>query len=332
MDRAVAIMAEPCAGRQPDESGGAPCLQTSVGRNVVHSSLDLARSRNDQPSNLHRYHRRRSRGHRHARHPRRGASALRTRRCSRATMPPAIAALTPMTRRREADHGRRATCAHRQGHCGSWGSRVSTRSCSRAERRSTTSRTSAGVLSERMLALIIPTKGTPFIVCPKFEEERAMEQVRTGPLDKGTEVHTWEEDESPSALIADGLRARGLATGHVRHRGDGPVRVLEQRRHCAADAPPDERHAGHRRLSWREVGGASSRSCDTPVQVTHKAYEAAWKSLADGMTQTQFAGLVVDGPPATWLPGLGRRAGRSSTRRCRMARRRRRWSSEGRSC
>jgi hypothetical protein len=33
-------------------------------------------------------------------------------------------------------------------------------------------------------------KGTPFIVCPKFEEERAMEQVRTGPLDKGTEVHT----------------------------------------------------------------------------------------------------------------------------------------------
>jgi len=68
-------------------------------------------------------------------------------------------------------------------------------------------------LSERMLALILPVKGTPFIVCPKFEEERAMEQVRTGPLDKGTEVRTWEEDESPSALIADGLRSRGFATG-----------------------------------------------------------------------------------------------------------------------
>ena len=64
-------------------------------------------------------------------------------------------------------------------------------------------------VSERMLALILPVKGTPFIVCPKFEEGRAMEQVERGPLDKGTEVHTWEEDESPSALIAEGFDRAG---------------------------------------------------------------------------------------------------------------------------
>ena len=146
-------------------------------------------------------------------------------------------------------------------------------------------------LSERMLALIIPTKGTPFIVCPKFEEERAMEQVRTGPLDKGTEVHTWEEDESPAALIADGLRSRGLATSSlgieetVRYVFSNNVATALPTLRLTSGTPVT---AGCRGIK-SETELALMRHAN---QVTHKAYEAAWKSLADGMTQTQFAGLV----------------------------------------
>ena len=146
-------------------------------------------------------------------------------------------------------------------------------------------------VSERMLALIIPTKGTPFIVCPKFEEERAMEQVRTGPLDKGTEVHTWEEDDSPAALIADGLRARGLATGTlgieetVRYVFSNHVATALPTLRLTSATPVT---AGCRGVK-SEAELALMRHAN---QVTHKAYEAAWKSLADGMTQTQFAGLV----------------------------------------
>ena len=146
-------------------------------------------------------------------------------------------------------------------------------------------------LSERMLALVIPVKGTPFIVCPKFEEGRAMEQVRTGPLDQGTEVHTWEEDESPSALVAGGLRARGLATGTLGIEetvrfvfSDNVAKALPSLK-LASGTPVT---AGCRAVK-SDAELALMRHASA---VTLKAYEAAWKSLADGMTQTEFARLV----------------------------------------
>lgn len=61
--------------------------------------------------------------------------------------------------------------------------------------------------------MIIPVKGSAFLVTPKFEEDRALEQTRAGPLGAGTEVLAWEEDESPYVLVASGLRSRGIATG-----------------------------------------------------------------------------------------------------------------------
>src|SRR4030095_8102503 len=46
--------------------------------------------------------------------------------------------------------------------------------------------------SERMFALVIPQSGELAWVCPKFEEERALELIKFG-----KDVRTWEEDESP---------------------------------------------------------------------------------------------------------------------------------------
>ena len=37
-------------------------------------------------------------------------------------------------------------------------------------------------LSERLTGVVIPKSGNAFIVTPKFEEERTLEQARTGPL------------------------------------------------------------------------------------------------------------------------------------------------------
>src|SRR5260221_10556187 len=67
---------------------------------------------------------------------------------------------------------------------------------------------------ERLFACVIPVKGEPFFVCPAFEEDRAREQIALGPFGGGrADVRTWNEDESPYALVARGLKDRGVVTG-----------------------------------------------------------------------------------------------------------------------
>jgi len=63
--------------------------------------------------------------------------------------------------------------------------------------------------SERLFAMVLPAKGEPAFCAPKFEEGRAREQVGDAKL------LTWEEHESPFALIGDILRSGGMTTGTI---------------------------------------------------------------------------------------------------------------------
>jgi Xaa-Pro dipeptidase len=147
-------------------------------------------------------------------------------------------------------------------------------------------------LSERMTAVIIPVRGDAFIVTPKFEEERTLEQARTGPLGASTRVMTWEEDESPSAMVAKGLRDAGISTGTL--GVEETVRFVFS--NMVATAAPTIRITSGTPVSagCRMVKDQHELALmRLASQVTLKAYEAAWKALADGMTQTQFADLVA---------------------------------------
>jgi len=147
-------------------------------------------------------------------------------------------------------------------------------------------------LSERMTAVIIPVKGNAFIVTPRFEEERTLEQARTGPLGAGTQVMTWEEDESPSALVAQGLRAAGIASGAlgveetVRFVFSNMVGTAAPAIRITSGTPVT---AGCRMVKDQHELALMRLAS----QVTLKAYEAAWTSLTDGMSQDQFADLVA---------------------------------------
>ena len=157
-------------------------------------------------------------------------------------------------------------------------------------------------LSERLLALVVPKSGRAFLVCPAFEEERAREQVAEGPLHGDVDFATWQEDESPYRLVADRLRARGFATGHLG--------MEETLRFVFADGVA-------------QVAPALSVVSGTPVtagcravkdaheielmrlasDVTVKAYEAAYRGLTDGMTQDRFAELVSLAHRGLGFPG-----------------------------
>ena len=145
-------------------------------------------------------------------------------------------------------------------------------------------------LSERLLAAVIPVKGAPFLVTPKFEEERAMEQAHLGPLGQDATVYAWEEHEDPYAFMAKGLRERGLATATI----GAEETVRFQFSDGAAHIPQVKVVSGTPiSAGCRMVKDAHELALMRHAsQVTLKAYEAAYKSLKAGMTQDDFGELV----------------------------------------
>lgn len=147
-------------------------------------------------------------------------------------------------------------------------------------------------LSERLFALVIPVRGTAFVVCPSFEEDRAREQLGQGPLGPdGTDVLTWEEHESPYRLVASGLSARGMATGVIGMEetvrfvfADGVAQAAPALR-VVSGTPVTAGCRG--RKDAHEVALMRHASA-----VTLKAYEAAYLAVEDGMSQRRFAQLV----------------------------------------
>ena len=146
-------------------------------------------------------------------------------------------------------------------------------------------------LSERLLAVILPREGAPFIVCPSFERDRAEEQISEGPLaGSGTDVMTWHEHENPYALVARGLRAR---------QATGTVGVEETVRWVFSDGIAGALPSVTLRSATPVTAGC--RGIKSPAElglmrlaseVTWKAYKAAFESLQDGMTQDDFGRLV----------------------------------------
>jgi Xaa-Pro dipeptidase len=137
--------------------------------------------------------------------------------------------------------------------------------------------------SERMFAVVIPARGELAWVCPKFEEERARELIRIG-----TDIRTWEEDESPYKRVAELLRDRGIRTG--------TIGIEERVRFFLYDgirlAAPALKFVDATPVT------AECRMFKSPAElalmqiandITIVAYKATRDSMKDGMTQGEFA-------------------------------------------
>jgi Xaa-Pro dipeptidase len=155
--------------------------------------------------------------------------------------------------------------------------------------------------SERLFAMILPARGEPFFISPAFEEEREREQIAAGGAVQA-KVLTWQEDESPYALLASALKESGLLTGQLAVEETVPFVFADGIAHAASAATV---------ISATPVT-AGCRMIKSPAEitlmrlassVTLQAYEAAWKSIREGMTNREFSGVIGAAYEALGFPG-----------------------------
>ena len=131
--------------------------------------------------------------------------------------------------------------------------------------------------------MVIPAKGDIAWVCPKFEEERARELIKMG-----TDIRTWEEDQSPYERVVEILHDRGIRTGTIGIEERVRFFLYDGIRQAApalkfVSATPVT--AGCRMIK----SAAEIALMQLANDITLVAYKATHDSMVNGMTQGEFA-------------------------------------------
>ena len=141
-------------------------------------------------------------------------------------------------------------------------------------------------LSERLFAMVLPQKGEPFFIAPKFEEGRAREK-----LGKEVKFYTWEEHEKPIERIRQGMQDRGLLTAKlgieetVRYYA---VEQLQQKLSTLTLSSAMPVTAGCRSVKSKHEVELMQVANDITAQV----YRQVQRELRAGMSETELAGIV----------------------------------------
>jgi Xaa-Pro dipeptidase len=157
--------------------------------------------------------------------------------------------------------------------------------------------------SERLFAIVIPLKGAPFFVCPRFELDRAQEQIALGPFGGATpDIRTWDEDESPFIRVAEGLKDRGLSTGRLGVEETVKFVFADS----VAQAAPQLKvvsgtpiTAGCRMIKDAHEIELMRLACHATLTV----YEAVYNALEPGMTRDAVSGLIGQAYRRVGFPG-----------------------------
>jgi Xaa-Pro dipeptidase len=144
-------------------------------------------------------------------------------------------------------------------------------------------------LSERLLSLVIPRAGQPLLISPAFEEGRMRELMRY-PI----EVRVWQEDESPTKLIATSLADKGLRSGRIGIDEALPFTFYD---HFRAVAPSFEcvsadpvTIACRARKSPHELE-LMRLACEATCDV----YRVVFQNLHEGMSEEEISRMVTAG-------------------------------------
>jgi len=158
--------------------------------------------------------------------------------------------------------------------------------------------------SERFMAMALPAKGEPFYVSPAFEEGRVREQITNGLGSQSADVRVWQEDQDPYKLVAQGLKNRGIVSGTLGLEetfryvfSEGVAKAAVQAKLTSATSVT----VGCRMIK----STAEIALMRLAAHVTLAAYEAAYRSIKDGMTRPEFEDLVAQAHTKLGFTGSG---------------------------
>ncbi|MEO8678863.1 MAG: M24 family metallopeptidase [Vicinamibacterales bacterium] len=147
---------------------------------------------------------------------------------------------------------------------------------------------------ERLWALLIPARGEQFVVCPAFEEDRMKEVLADSPFGPNTQIRVFQEDESPFALVAAGLKDRGIASGRLGIEETVKFVFADS----IAQATPAIKIVSAIPITagCRMIKDAHEVDCIRIAgEATLAVYKAVYESLKEGMTQRDVSGLIQAG-------------------------------------
>lgn len=154
--------------------------------------------------------------------------------------------------------------------------------------------------SERTMGMLLPRSGDPIYITPAFEKNRALEQIRFG-----HDVRTWQENESPYALVAQALADLHVATGTLGIEEKTPYFMTAG---IAAAA-------GRAKIVSATPVTAGCRSVKSAAELalmqlandaTLALYKGVWEGLrahGPGMTQHQVSAWIDAGYRRLGVPG-----------------------------
>ena len=151
--------------------------------------------------------------------------------------------------------------------------------------------------SERLIALLLPVEGEPFLVAPAFEVERMRRQTRI------RDVRPWEEHESPYAVARDALgaaraSAKILIEPHTEYQA-----ALALARVLPGATLVDGTGAFERlRLHKDEEELARIRRA---IAVTQDVFDAAFADLRPGVRDREVAQAISAGFRRAGYEGYG---------------------------
>jgi Xaa-Pro dipeptidase len=142
-------------------------------------------------------------------------------------------------------------------------------------------------LSERLFAMVLPQRGEPFFVSPKFEEGRSREKLGD------VKIYTWEEHEKPIERIRQGMQDHGLlgaTLGLEETTRYYAIEQLQQRLPTLTLRSAKPVTAGCRSVkSAHEI-----ELMQVANDITAQVYRQAQKQLREGMSEKEL-GTIISG-------------------------------------